>query len=79
MGKTSTCLRYMNDQFTESVSTIGIDFLLKGLQTEWGMIKFQLWDTAGEERFRTFRPGYYRGAHLIFFVYDITKLKKKHF
>ncbi|PAV61077.1 hypothetical protein WR25_25325 [Diploscapter pachys] len=57
VGKSCLLLRFADDTYTESyISTIGVDF----------------WDTAGQERFRTITSSYYRGAHGIIVVYDIT-------
>ncbi|XP_008806672.1 ras-related protein RIC1-like isoform X3 [Phoenix dactylifera] len=57
VGKSCLLLRFADDSYLESyISTIGVDF----------------WDTAGQERFRTITSSYYRGAHGIIVVYDVT-------
>ncbi|KAI4274770.1 MAG: hypothetical protein LQ337_003677 [Flavoplaca oasis] len=59
VGKSCLLLRFADDTYTESyISTIGVDF----------------WDTAGQERFRTITSSYYRGAHGICVVYDVTDM-----
>lgn len=73
VGKSSTLLRYADDTFTQSyISTIGIDFKVKTVQFDGKTAKLQIWDTAGEERFRTITSAYYRGAHGIAIVYDTS-------
>lgn len=39
------------------------------------MVKLQIWDTAGEEKFRSITPMYYKNASAIIIVYDITTLQ----
>nr|GMD62129.1 ras-related protein RABD2a-like isoform X2 [Ipomoea batatas] len=57
VGKSCLLLRFADNTYLDSyISTIGVDF----------------WDTAGQERFRTITSSYYRGAHGIIVVYDVT-------
>lgn len=73
VGKSSMLLRFADDTFMESyVSTIGIDFKIKTMKISDKIFKFQIWDTAGQDRFRTITTSYYRGAHGIIMAYDIT-------
>jgi len=52
--------------------TLGVDFMLKTIEVNGEMIKLQIWDFAGEERFRFLFPSYIRGASGAVFMYDIT-------
>jgi len=73
VGKSSLMLRFTDDKFNESyVNTIGVDFRFRTLQINDKRIKMQIWDTAGQEKFRTMTSTYYRGADAIIIVYDIT-------
>jgi Ras-related protein Rab-1A len=75
VGKSSLLLRFADDIFTESfISTIGVDFRIKTLHINGTIIKLQLWDTSGQERFHTITKSYYREAQGIIVVYDITKM-----
>ena len=76
MGKTALLLRFSEDTFTESfISTIGIDFKIKTVVLSGLTLKLQIWDTSGQERFCTIAHSYYRGAHGIIVVYDVTDQK----
>ncbi|XP_028090719.1 ras-related protein RIC1-like isoform X2 [Camellia sinensis] len=62
-----------NDSYLESyISTIGVDFKIRTVEQDRKTIKLQIWDTAGQEHFRTISSSYYRGAHGIIVVYDMT-------
>ncbi|XP_005998275.1 ras-related protein Rab-10-like [Latimeria chalumnae] len=75
VGKTSILNRYSNSNFDSSfISTIGIDFKVKTLTIDGKTVKLQIWDTAGQERFHTLTTNYFRGAHGLVLVYDITNL-----
>lgn len=75
VGKTSLVRRYIDNEFIPSKkATIGIDYFLKNIKTSYpnfeSMIALQIWDLAGEEKYRTFLPAYIPGTNGIFFVYS---------
>jgi Ras-related protein Rab-1A len=73
VGKSSIILRYTKNEFnSQMVSSIGVDFKTKDIIVNNKKVKLQLWDTAGHERFRTITTSYYRGAHGIATVFDLT-------
>ena len=73
VGKSNLITRYTRDHFTkDSKSTIGVEFASKLIEYDGVKIKGQIWDTAGQDRFRAIAAAYYRGAHGALIVYDIT-------
>jgi len=74
VGKSSLLKRFSSREFTgDYISTIGVDFEIKTLEIDGKTCKLQIWDTAGQERFQNITTSYYRGAHCIILVYDITQ------
>ncbi|KAG0648433.1 Ras-related Rab-18-B [Hyphodiscus hymeniophilus] len=73
-GKSALLIRYCDDQFDSesSTATIGVDFKVKKLSVHGKAYRLNLLDTAGQERFRTLSNSYYRGAHGVILVYDIS-------
>ncbi|EPZ33478.1 DUF155-domain-containing protein [Rozella allomycis CSF55] len=53
--------------------TIGVEFGSRMIQVDNKQIKLQIWDTAGQESFRSITRSYYRGAAGAMLVYDITR------
>lgn len=54
--------------------TIGVDFGAKTIAiSEDTNVKIQIWDTAGQESFRSITRSYYRGSICALLVYDITR------
>ncbi|CAI5499162.1 unnamed protein product [Closterium sp. Naga37s-1] len=76
VGKSSLILRFSEDEFrSDLTSTIGVDFLIRTMEIDGEPVKMSIWDTAGQEKFRTITEAYYRNAHGIILVYDITDPK----
>ncbi len=73
VGKTSLTQRYLTGVFEEARNlTIGADFFVKNLVIASKNVKLQIWDFAGEERFRFLLPVYSKGANGGIFLYDVT-------
>ena len=73
-GKTSLTRRYLEGVFKNDWKmTIGVDFYLKRLDIDGQSVSFQVWDFAGEEKFRFLLPGVILGADGTIFMYDITR------
>jgi len=73
VGKSSLFLRFVDDIWNDTfVPTIGVDFKIKTFNIDDKKIKMQIWDTAGQERFKNIIASYYRGAHGILLLYDVT-------
>ena len=76
VGKSSLILRYTDETFNSKlVNSIGVDFKMKKREIDGKIIKVQIWDTAGHERFRTITYSYYRGANAIIIVFDLSDKK----
>ncbi|TFG01369.1 MAG: GTP-binding protein [Promethearchaeota archaeon] len=78
VGKTALTLRFSKGFFTEDYKmTIGVDFHVKTISIDTEeegqiMVKLQIWDTGGQERFSSIRPMYYRGALGALLIFDLT-------
>lgn len=78
-GKSSIVRRLVENKFTpEYQSTIGVEFdsytvTVKDKQMRDKPIKMYIWDTAGQEQFRTITRSYYRDAVAAVLLYDVTK------
>ncbi|EAS02106.2 Rab-family small GTPase (macronuclear) [Tetrahymena thermophila SB210] len=74
VGKSCMLLRFVDDRFREDYdATIGVEFGSKIIDVANLAIKIQIWDTAGQESFRSITRSYYKGAIGAVVVFDITK------
>ena len=74
VGKSCILERFMDDTFTkEYIATIGLDFKTKkDVQIDNQDIHLLLYDTSGQEKFKSLIPMYTRDADIILLVYDVT-------
>jgi len=74
VGKSAILVRFIDDDFEEGQPcTIGVDFKTKVLELDQKVINLSIWDTAGQEKFRSLTSSYYRGTHGIILVYDVAR------
>jgi small GTP-binding protein len=74
VGKTTLTHRFLDGVFKETYQlTIGMDFYVKKLNIDGKKISLQIWDFAGEEKFRFLLPGAVAGADGCIFMFDITR------
>ena len=75
VGKTSIISRYTTNVFKESLMTTpGANFITKKVNFPKAnkTVRIQIWDTAGQESFRSITRSYYKNSTCAFIVYDIT-------
>ena len=75
VGKTSIINKYINNKFNEGEEiTVSSSYIEKIQIFNSKKYKFSIWDTAGQEKFNSITPIYYRDAKGVLLVYDITNL-----
>ncbi len=76
VGKTSILYRFMDNKFnSKGAMTIGVDFGVKHVDIDDNTkVKLQIWDTSGQEKFRSITRSYYRGSDGIIVVFDLSNL-----
>lgn len=74
VGKSSLLTQYIENKFMPThMPTIGVQYKQKLINTDdQSLVKVQIWDTAGTQRFRTITPIYYRNVDGVLLVFDIT-------
>lgn len=74
VGKTSIRKRYLGEGFQkEHLTTLGADFAVTTKHIGDYIIKFQIWDLAGQSHFKNVRPKFFRGCFGALAVFDLTR------
>ena len=73
VGKSNLLLRYSTGEFrSEYQTTIGVEFAAKNVNIDNLIYRIQLWDTSGQEQFKSITRNYYKNSACALVVYDIT-------
>ena len=73
VGKSNLLLRYAHGQFKQEYQlTIGVEFGAKNIEIDNKIYRIQIWDTAGQENFRSITRAYYKNSVCALVVYDIS-------
>jgi small GTP-binding protein len=73
VGKSNMLLRYIYNSFSEEFkTTVGVEFGAKNIEINKMIYRIQIWDTAGQENFRSIARAYYKNSVCACVVYDIT-------
>ena len=73
VGKTTIISRIMENPYSEVYEpSIGVDFMSKNIKYKGQNVKLQMWDTAGQEKYKGLIPSYVRNSSIVFLVYDIS-------
>ncbi|CAF1483563.1 unnamed protein product [Rotaria sordida] len=73
VGKSAILQRFTQNNFSsEYFVTVGVDFRIRTVNVDSKRCKLQVWDTAGQDRFKCVASSFYRGAHGVIICFDIT-------
>lgn len=73
VGKSCIINRLVQGSFDGEIqTTVGAAFITKLITTPNGPVRLQIWDTAGQEKFRSIAPMYYRSSSFAVLVFDVT-------
>lgn len=76
VGKTSLIIRFCKDKYTgKEPQTIGVQYIEKEITTNKHKVVLQLYDTAGQEKFRSFVPIFFKRSHVAFICFDFDDEK----
>ena len=74
VGKSSILSKYIDDIFEENrISTIGVEYKVKSLIINERKINLRIWDSSGQDKFRSITQNFFRNADGILFIFDLTE------
>ncbi|EAX96868.1 small GTP-binding protein, putative [Trichomonas vaginalis G3] len=74
VGKTCICERLISDSYSmQTAPTIGAANYSFTMKTDKQTLEFNIWDTAGQEKYRSLAPMYFAGAQVAILVFDLTQ------
>jgi small GTP-binding protein len=74
VGKTSLVRKFCKNQFNSNYdTTLGVEFDSRDVTIENERIQLQIWDTAGQEKFKSLIKSFYFNSICVFLVYSINK------
>ena len=73
VGKTCIAQRYINNSFQENYISTTASYLHKIITRNNKYYQLDIWDTAGQEKFRALGKNFYKDAFIVILVYDITR------
>ena len=74
VGKTNIILRFMKDEFDEdSITTTGSSYIMKKIEKDNITYRLNIWDTAGQEKYRSLTKIFLQDANIIILVYSIVE------
>eukprot|EP00048_Salpingoeca_helianthica_P024297 m.31246 g.31246 ORF g.31246 m.31246 type:complete len:211 (+) comp9299_c1_seq1:51-683(+) len=75
VGKSSLLMRFTDRRFKEVNTTVGVEFGSRIIDIEGDPVKVHVWDTAGQEAFRSITRSYYRGSAGAIIAFDLTSVE----
>ena len=74
VGKTSLREKFLGKEFKSNyLMSVGADFAVKQYELKGRLIKYQIWNIAGQSRFDSVRSLFFQGSHGLILVFDITR------
>ena len=74
MGKSSLSIQAVRHTFAENYfATVGVEFFNMNIRLNDKVVKMQIWDTCGQEIYRSLISNFYRNSSLAIIVYSITE------